>query len=93
MTVRPLRLLLSFLGAVTSICAANVPLYDGEQLTYRVSWAIVPGAGDIKISGREDRSGPTPKLIVTTTTATRRLARLLLPFDAAGRSIFQIRAY
>jgi hypothetical protein len=90
MTVRPLRLLLSILGTLATACTASVPLYDGEQLTYRVSWAIVPGAGDIKISGREDRSGPTPKLIVTTTTATRRLARLLLPFDAEGRSVFDL---
>jgi hypothetical protein len=90
MNVPLLRLLLSVLGALTSTCAASVPLYDGEQLTYRVSWAIVPGAGDIRITGREDRSGPTPKLIVTTTTATRRLARLLLPFDAEGRSIFDL---
>jgi len=90
MTARLFRLILSVCATLASVGAANVPLYDGEQLTYRVSWAIVPGAGDIKISGREDRSGPTPKLIVTTTTATRRLARLLLPFDAEGRSIFDL---
>ncbi len=70
---------------------AGLPLRDGEKLTYRVSWAIVPGAGEIKIAGQHDTTGPgAPRLIVTTTTATRRLARMLMPFDAEAKSIFDL---
>ncbi|MBL9210591.1 MAG: DUF3108 domain-containing protein [Opitutaceae bacterium] len=90
MIARFLRLSLACLGTAAAAAAGTVPLHDGEQLTYRVSWAIVPGAGEIKISGRQDNSGPTPTMVVTTTTATRRLARMLLPFDAEARSIFDL---
>jgi len=67
-----------------------LPLADGEHFTYRVSWAIVPGAGEIKIEARKDPNSHDPRLLVTTTTATRRLARLLLPFDADSESIFDL---
>jgi hypothetical protein len=90
MIARFLRLSLACLGAWAAASAATVPLQDGEQLTYRVSWAIVPGAGEIKIAGKQDNSGPTPTMVVTTTTATRRLARMLLPFDAEARSVFDL---
>ena len=68
-----------------------LPLQDGERLTYRVSFAIVPGAGEIKIAANQDTSAPNPQLIVTTTTATRKLARMLLPFDAEAKSIFDLK--
>ncbi len=71
--------------------AANVPLQDGEQLVYRVSWAIVPGAGEIKIEATREESAAGPRLKVVTTTATRRLARMLLSFDARAESIFDLR--
>lgn len=74
----------------TPASAVTLPLQDGERLTYRVSWAIVPGAGEIKIAAKRDTSGPSPQLIVTTKTATRRLARMLLPFDAEAQSIFDL---
>jgi hypothetical protein len=70
---------------------AQLPLQGGEKLTYRVSWAIVPGAGEIKISAAEDTTSSVPKLVVTTKTATRRLARMLLPFDAQAKSVFDLR--
>ena len=31
-----------------------LPLQQGEQLSYRVSWAVVPGAGEIRISAGQD---------------------------------------
>jgi Protein of unknown function (DUF3108) len=67
-----------------------LPLADGETLGYRVSWSIVPGAGEIKISAQQANTAPRPELVVTTTTATRRLARLLLPFDAEAKSVFDL---
>jgi hypothetical protein len=75
-------------GATTVGLPASpaLPLQDGEQLTYRVSWAIVPGAGEIRIAARQDIA--TKHLIVTTNTATRRLAKMLLPFEAEANSVF-----
>jgi hypothetical protein len=67
----------------------TLPLQEGERLTYRVSWAIVPGAGEINISARQDEA--KNQLIVTTNTATRRLAKMLLPFEAEASSVFDLK--
>ena len=67
---------------------AQLPLRDGEAFTFKISWAILPGAGEIKVSAATDRSGPAPRLVVSTTTRTRGLARVLLPFDAQADSFF-----
>lgn len=84
-------LLFLFCAVAGALSAAPaLPLQSGERLTYRVSWAIVPGAGEIKIDATTDTTGPEPRLKVTTTTATRRLARMLLPFDAKAESIFDL---
>lgn len=82
LTLAGLALLLAHVWAL--------PLRDGEQLGYRVSWAIVPGAGEIKIAAVQDNTAPQPVLRVTTSTSTRRLARLLLPFDAKAESVFDL---
>lgn len=68
--------------------ARALPLQPGEQLAYRVSWAVVPGAGEIRIAAAQDDS--SRQLRVTTTTATRRLARMLMPFDARSESTFDL---
>lgn len=76
---------------VLASARAGLPLRDGEKLTYRVAWAIVPGAGEIRIAARQETAAPAaPRLLVTTTTTTRRLARLLLPFDAESRCLFDL---
>jgi hypothetical protein len=91
-TIRSLRprLLLAAIFASLLVNARGLPLRDGEELGYRVSWAVVPGAGEIKIAAVNDVSAPRPSLRVTTTTSTRRLARLLLPFDARAESVFDL---
>lgn len=76
--------------AVALRSAPALPLQDGERLVYRVSFAIVPGAGEIKIAAKQDLSGPTPRLVVATNTATRRLAKMLLPFEAQAESVFDL---
>lgn len=82
---------LSLLAALGRADAApTLPLRAGEKLTFRVSWAIVLGAGEIKIAAEQDTTSTTPRLLVTTTTATRRLARRLLPFDAEAKSLFDL---
>lgn len=70
---------------------AQLPLRDGEAFTFKISWAILPGAGEIKVSATTDTSGPAPRLVVSTTTRTRGLARVLLPFDAQADSFFDQR--
>ena len=81
---------LATVAGVAAWAAPSLPVRDGERLTYRVSWAIVPGAGEIKIQARQEKGNGGPRLAVTTTTATRRLARLLMPFDAEATSIFDL---
>lgn len=75
-------------SAATSSDAPSLPLQAGEQLTYRVSWAIVPGAGRITIEATADPASSPPRLVVNTTTATRGLAKMLLPFEAEGQSTY-----
>lgn len=70
--------------------AADFPAQDGERLRYKVSWAVVPGAGEIIIGAHREPAPEGPRLVITTTTATRKFARLLLPFDAEARSVFDL---
>lgn len=72
---------------------AELPLAlrDGEKLTFRVSWAIVMGAGQIKIAAQEVPEPSGPRLIVTSNTSTRGFARMLLHFDAEATSTFDLR--
>ncbi len=69
--------------------SAALPLGDGEHLTYRVSWAIVPGAGEIKIDARHAGTNED-RLVITSSTRTRGLAKLLLPFQAQAESTFDL---
>jgi hypothetical protein len=81
--------------ALTCLCATSIlvaapgpPLVPGERLRYSVSWAIVPGAGEITVSAQPASDG---QLKITTETSTRGLARLLLPFDATAESLYDVR--
>lgn len=87
-TALSLLLLLTPLLAVARE-TLTLPLQDGEKLKFRVSWAIVPGAGEIRISAQQDTA--RDRLIVTTNTQTRGLARLLLKFDAEANSTFDLK--
>ena len=71
--------------------SAALPLQPGEQLTYRVSWAVVPGAGTIKIAAERDAPAANERMIVTATTATRGFARMVMTFDAKAESIFDLK--
>ena len=79
--------LIAALG-VGRLCAApEPPLQPGEKLRYWVSWAIVPGAGEIVVTAEKNSNDPN-QLKIVTNTSTRRLARILLPFDATAESIY-----
>ena len=85
-----LVILLAAAGLVClPLAAAPLPLQAGEQLNYRVSWTVVPGAGEIKVAAANDPAA-AGRLLVTTTTTTRRLAKLLLPFEARAESTFDL---
>jgi hypothetical protein len=66
------------------------PLQPGEQLRYRVSWAVVLGAGEIKVEAVAN-AGDANEAKIITVTSTRGLARLALPFDATAESIFNLK--
>lgn len=80
------------LAALSLVSAAGfaqeIALRPGENLTYRVSWGIFPGAGEIKITTSGETNDGVPHTVVTTTTATRGLAKRLFPFTARAESIF-----
>lgn len=72
--------------------AANrLGLGDQEVLTYHVFWAVLPGGvGSIEVAAHAaiDPATGAPQMRVVTTTATRGLAYLLLPFEARSESLF-----
>jgi hypothetical protein len=70
---------------------AETALQAGEQLTYSVRWAVLPGAGQIRIAATERMSGGSPQLSITTETETRGFAKALLTFHARSESIFDLR--
>lgn len=82
------KLALFLIVALPLGASTKLAMHEGESFTYKVSWAVLPGAGEIKISAASDGSGLAPRVRVTTTTQTRGLARMLLPFEAKAESSF-----
>jgi hypothetical protein len=95
MISRGLLFLLVLISATAVARDAAAPprlaLEHGEKLRFRVSWAIVPGAGEIKISAQHDMSSGSPQLVVTSSTATRAFAKILLPFAAESKAVFDLK--
>lgn len=86
------RLVLCCLLSATGALRATVPpLGEGEAFTYRVSWAVIPGAGEIKVTAQNDNSSGVLRRKVTTTTATKGFARLFLEFNAKAQSLFDLK--
>jgi hypothetical protein len=88
MNLRPFLSLMFF--PLAAVCAGQpqLALSPGEAFTYRVGWGLFGGAGEIKISARNETLAGLPQLRFTTTTATRGLIRVLYPFNADAESIF-----
>jgi hypothetical protein len=84
--------LIAFIAnAATPATPPALPLQDGEQLSFEVSWGVL-GAGKIKIEAAADTTAKEPRLKVTMHTATRGFpARMLLPFDADATSLFDLK--
>ena len=71
--------------------AGETALQAGEELTYSVRWAVLPGAGQIRIAASEENIDGAARLNITTTTETQGLAKALLTFRARAESIFDLR--
>jgi hypothetical protein len=84
------RFLFIIMVALTGPLLGALPMRDGESFTYKVSWAVLPGAGEIKVTAAAGTAGEKPVLNVVTTTQTKGFARMLLPFDAKAESIFDV---
>ncbi|HEX3731040.1 MAG TPA: DUF3108 domain-containing protein [Opitutaceae bacterium] len=89
-----LRVIFALLPALLALpgrtwAAPALALGDGEALTYHVSWVIIPGAGLIKVAAQavHDSQG-RPQMRIVTTTSTRGLAWLILPFKAQAESLY-----
>lgn len=73
-----------------SSASAETALQAGEEFTYSVRWAVIPSAGQIRISATQQVVDGTPQLSITTQTETRGLARGLIAFEARSESIFDV---
>ena len=86
--------LLGLVGLVSPAIAddgrAETALQPGEELTYSVRWAVLPSAGQIRISAAQRVTDGSPQLSITTQTETRGLARSLMSFQARSESIFDL---
>lgn len=84
-----LPLLLLVLAGSAAEGAPALALREGESLVYHVSWIVIPGAGEIKVSaqGAVDTAGKRQIRIVSA-TSTRGLAHVFLPFEARAESLF-----
>jgi hypothetical protein len=83
-----MRLSLVLLAAALPFAAGAGPaLQDGEVLTFEVSWLGI-GAGEITISANAEPEITPPRRRITTTTATKGLARAAFRFDARTESFF-----
>lgn len=84
------KLPLLLLATLPLAAETKLAVREGETFTYKVSWAVLPGAGEIKFFAAADATGPTPRLRITTTTQTRGLASVLFPFNATAESTFDL---
>ena len=78
------------LSATPCTEASPLPVLPGEELHYRVAWALLPGAGEIRLHAERQEDPAGARLRVVTHTRTLGLARLLLPFEARATADFTL---
>ncbi len=74
----------------TGSLQADPALRPGEALTYSVRWAVLPGAGQIRIAAAEQDTTAGRQLSITTVTETRGFAKTLMAFEARSESRFDV---
>lgn len=83
------RFLLPLLALAPLAAPGEPALKPGEGLSYRVGWGVFTHAGDIRITATSTLpTEKVPRLLVTTTTATRGFARALYIFEARAESLY-----
>jgi Protein of unknown function (DUF3108) len=70
------------LVSVRTILASPFDVFaDGEQFTYRVSWAIFPGAGRIVISAHDDTRDGRPVERIDVDTSSHGIVRIFYSYN------------
>jgi len=83
--------LASFCATALAHAAPPEALGDNESLTYKVTWAILPGVGEITVNAHAaSGASAKPLLSIFTHTETRGFAHLILPFAANAKSVFDV---
>lgn len=82
-------LLLLCLSGVLAIAAPFTAIRDGEQFTYKVSFAFFSHAGDIRISG-ETPAGASDRINIIVDTRSRGIVRGLYEFDNTAVADVQV---
>jgi len=72
---------LALLPATAASAAPFAVFADGESFTYKVSWAVFPGAGRIVIAARNDVLNGVPVVRLSIDTSTRGVVRLFYSYD------------
>ena len=85
-----LWLLLLSLPLLAAARAAGAPFNvfaDGETFTYKVSWAVFPGAGRIVIAAHDEMLRGVPVVRITVDTSSRGLIRMFYSYDDRAEAI------
>ena len=83
------------IAALAVLPAASVPaapfnvFADGETFTYKVSWAVFPGAGRIVISARDDTVNGVPVVRISVDTSTRGVVRMFYSYDDHAEAVVE----
>jgi hypothetical protein len=86
-TFRALLAVMSLLSAASAAAAPFNVFADGETFTYKVSWAIFPGAGRIVISARDDMLNSVPVVRISVDTSSRGLVRVFYRYDDHAQAV------
>ena len=78
---RFLPVAISLLAAASAAAAPFNVFADGETFTYRVSWALFPGAGRIVISAQNETLNGVPVVRISVDTSSRGLVRVFYTYD------------
>ncbi len=85
--VRPLLAAMALLAALPLRAAPFNVFADGETFTYKVSWAVFPGAGRIVIGARYDSLDGAPVVRIAVDTSTRGVVRVFYSYNDVAEAI------
>jgi len=80
-------LLFLSLSPLAAVAAPFNVFADGETFTYKVSWAVFPGAGRIVIAAHDDVLQGRPVVQLTVDTTTRGVIRLFYDYEDKAEAV------